>query len=272
MYVSVLDPAGAPVADLSPSDIVIREDAAVREVLRIAPASEPMQIAVLIDDSQAARDYIPDIRRALPPFIQALTADAPHGGRNSVALVTVGERPTIITDYTSDPAQLQKGIGRIFPRSGSGLYLLDGLIEVSRGFLKRGAARPVIVALTTEGPEFSSRYFDLVLKPLAASGAAFHAIAIGPPSSDAGDDARNRAVVLDEGTRASGGRYERVLLSSAVGRVLQQLAAELTHQYLVAYARPPSLIPPERITVSAARPGFTARGTVVNDPTRGGQR
>ena len=34
MYVSVLDEAGAPVPDLGPSDFIVREDNATREVLR----------------------------------------------------------------------------------------------------------------------------------------------------------------------------------------------------------------------------------------------
>jgi len=41
------------------------------------------------------------------------------------------------------------------------------------------------------------------------------------------------------------------------------VAAELTHQYLVTYARPQSLIPPDHATVSAARPGMTARGILI---------
>ena len=58
MYVSVLDEAGAPVADLGPSDFTVREDKAGREVLRVAPADDPMQLAVLVDNSQAARNYM----------------------------------------------------------------------------------------------------------------------------------------------------------------------------------------------------------------------
>ena len=46
---------------------------------------------------------------------------------------------------------------------------------------------------------------------------------------------------------------------------LTQLAAELTHQYKATYARPQSLIPPERVTVAAAKPGITARGTLIKE-------
>jgi hypothetical protein len=263
MYVSVLSEAGAPVPDLGPSDFIVREDNVAREVLRVAPADAPMQVAVLVDNSEAAREDISDIRRALPELVDAMTAAAAAGGKNELSIVTVGERPTILTDYTPDRAQLQKGIARIFAQSMSASYLLEGVIEVSRGFKKREAQRPVIVAITTEGPEYSSRHFDLVLGPLRDAGAAFHALVLGSPSSDIGEDAHNRNVVLAEGTRTTGGRYDNLLASSALPAAMKRVAAELTHQYLVTYARPQSLIPPDHVTVSAARSGMTARGVLM---------
>jgi len=176
-------------------------------------------------------------------------------------LIALADRPTIITDYTSDRAALLKGAQRVFSLPDTGTYLLDGLIEVSRGFTKRDARRPVIVAITTEGPELSDRHFDQVLKPLRASGAAFHALVLGWPVNQEHD----RTVVLGEGTRTTGGRHETLLVSMALAARLKQVAAELMHQYRVTYARPQSLIPPERVTVTAARPGLTARGTLIND-------
>ena len=59
MYVSVLDKAGAPVPDLGPADFIVREDNVAREVLRVAPATDPMQIAILVDNSQAAAQLHP---------------------------------------------------------------------------------------------------------------------------------------------------------------------------------------------------------------------
>jgi VWFA-related protein len=260
MYVSVLNDAGDPVPDLGPSDFVIREDNIAREVLKVAPAEEPMQIAVLVDTSQAARDDIAHIRTALPPFVATLTA-----GRNQVAIIAIGERPTVFTDYTTSAATLKKGIDRIWATPGSGAYLLDAIVEVCRGFKKREAGRPVIVSITTEGPELSNLQHDQVLEPLRASGAAFHAITLGRPSSSLSDEVRNRNIVLDEGPKTTGGRREDLLTSMALGGNLTQLANELTHQYRVTYARPQSLIPPERVTVAAAKPGLTARGTAIKE-------
>ena len=122
-----------------------------------------------------------------------------------------------------------------------------------------------VVAITTEGPEFSSRHFDLVLGPLRETGTAFHVIVVGPLSSDTSDEARNRNIVLDQGPSTTGGRFEHLLTSMALGGKLKQIASDLTHQYRVTFARPQSLIPPERTTVSATKPGLTARGTLVKE-------
>jgi VWA domain-containing protein len=253
------------VPNIGPADLVVREDNVAREVLRVAPADEPMQIEILVDNSQAAREYIRDMRTALPEFVDALLVPNEAGRRNEVGLVALGERPTILTEPTFDAAQLRKGIDRLFSQQGSGTYLLDGIIEVCQGFKKRGALRPVIVAVTTEGPEFSSRHFDLVLNPLHDTGAAFHAVVVGPMVADTSDDARNRSIVLDQGTSTTGGRLDHILTSLALRGKLKQLADDLTHQYRVTFARPQSLIPPERTTVAAVKPKLTARGTLVKE-------
>jgi hypothetical protein len=262
LYVSALNEAGAPVADLAPSDLIVREDNAVREVLSVVPAVDPMQVAILVDTSQGARDAISHIRTALPSFVKALTTG---DIKNEVALIAIGERPTVFTNYTFSQTELKKGIDRIWSVRGAGAYLLDGIIEVCQGFKKRGAQRPVIVAILSEGPELSNRQHDQVLDPLRASGAAFHAITLGRPSTSLSDEARERNIVLDEAPRATGGRREELLTSMALDAKLTQLAAELTHQYKATYARPQSLIPPERVTVAAARPGLTARGTLIKE-------
>ena len=265
MYVSVVNEAGAPVPDLGPADFVVREDNVAREVLRVVPATEPMQIAVLIDTSQTARNDITYMRTALPPFVTALVNPNEGGAKNDVALVAFGERPTIFTDYTTKVGDLQKGINRIWSQQDSGAYLLDALIEVTKGFKKREARRPVIVAIVTEGRELSYRQYDQVLEPLRDSGAPFYALMIGTPSGDISDEGRSRSIVVDRGPNETGGRRDQLLSGMALNDRLKQLATQLTHQYRVTYARPQSLIPPERVTVSTPRAGLIARGTLARE-------
>jgi hypothetical protein len=261
MFASALDASGNPVRNLGPSDFVVREDKVAREVLSVGPAATPMQISLLVDNSQAAEPYVRDYREGLTAFINGIAADA-TGTKHQLAVITLAERPTINTDYTLDLQTAVKGVQRIFATPGSGTYFLDGIIETSQGIARKEFLRPVIVAVLTEGPELSDRPYLAVLEPLKASGAALHVVIVGAPQNNDHD----RAVVLDMGTRETGGRYDNLLSSTALTSRMKQVAAELTHQYRVTYARPQTLIPPEEVTISAAKPGLTVRGTPEKVP------
>jgi len=266
MFVSVVDQTGAPVPDLGPGDFVVREDNLAREVLRVAPADDPMQIALLVDNSTAARDDVVNIRRALPTFLDSMMQPV-RGGRNQIALIALAERPTILSDYTFDRAQLGKATDRLWEQSMSGNYLLDGLMEVTGGFKRREALRPVILAFTTEGPELSTARYQSVLEALAGSNAAFHVISLGTPSVSRDDASVGRDIVVDQGTMRTGGMHERLLTSMSLAAKLQQVANVLNHEYRVTYAHPDSLIPPDKVTVSVRKANLTARGRLAKTQT-----
>ena len=175
VYVSVLDSKGDPATGLAAADFQVREDGVVREVLKAAQATEPLTVALLVDDSQALTPAVQMVREAVNAFITALS------GKAEIAIITFGERPTIAQDYTSDQQKLHDTANRIFPRTGAGAYLMDTIIEVSKGLQKREAARPVIAVLMMEdGVEFSNRHYDQVLDPLAKGRAALHVVSLQP--------------------------------------------------------------------------------------------
>ena len=265
LYVSVVDQNGAPVPNLGPSDFVVKEDNMTREVLRVQPAEDPMQIALLVDTSQAAQDHISHMRQALPGFATDMTNPNAAGRKNEIAVIGIGERPTILSEYSADPAQVKKGIDRIWAQRDSGMYLLDAIVETSKGLQKREAARPVMIAITTAGREYSNLQHDQTIEPLKANAVAFYSMALGQPDSSLYQEARERAIVLDEGPRVTGGYHEQLLTSMALPQKLKQLANVLKNQYKVTYGRPESLIPPEKTTVSAAKAGLVARGTPVKE-------
>jgi VWFA-related protein len=267
MWVSVVDQNGAPVPALTPKDFVVREDNVSREILRVTPADEPMQIALLVDTSQAMRNDVANIRNALQPFITALTKPNEAGRRNQIALIGFGDRPTTLTDYTTEAAALQKGIGRVFPSPGSGPYLLDAIEESAKALKKREAVRPVIVAIAMEAHELSYRSYDIVIDAVKNANVPLYALMIGTPRDDLSDEGRSRQIVLDRGTTETGGRRDQLLTSMALEPRLKVLADQLTHMYRVVYAHPDTLIPPEKITVAARSPELTARGTVVQEKT-----
>jgi Ca-activated chloride channel family protein len=254
VYVGVVDSKGEPAAGLTAQDFRVREDGVAREVLKAGIATEPLSVALLVDDSQAAQPAIQMIREAMDTFFKSLE------GKAEIALVTFGERPTIVVDYTADQKKLHDGAQRIFPRSGAGAYLMDAIVEVSKGMEKRKPRRPVIAVLMMDGGvEFSNRYYPNVLEELDKPAAALHVIALGQPSTSLSDEVRNRNQVVALGTERTGGRREQVLALTAAAPQMKQLANELVNQYVVTYGRPDTLIPPQKIEVTVTKPGLTAR-------------
>lgn len=254
VYVSVVDNNGKPITGLTAADFKVREDNVAREVVSVGPATEPLTISLLIDDSEAAADSIQYMRDALSAFVDRLD------GKAEIAVATVGERPTAQLDYTTSTAALKRTVGRIFQHSGAGAYLLDGIVDVSKGLEKRAPKRPTIIAITIEaGQEFSNRSYQQVLEALTRSRATLHVMAIGRPAASDTDEMRNRNVVIGEGPDKSGGRRDQVLAPLGLKDRMLSLADELTGQYVVQYGRPEQLIPPEKIQVTVSRPGVTVR-------------
>jgi len=260
-YVSAFDEkTRAPVTGLGVRDFVVREDGVAREVLAVTAATSPMAVAILVDNTQAATNNIADIRRGLQSFVKALDGIGP------VSIVGVADRPTILRDYTTSQQQLSDGANRVFAMPDSGATLLDAIVEISRGLEKREEDRAAMVIVTTENTEFSTRHYREVLEALARGGAQLHVVVMNTPAGTAlNDAARNRAHVLDVGPKSSGGTRADILASQAFEGKLKELAAILKSQHRVVYARPQTLIPPEKVEVSAAKPGIVATG----GPARG---
>ncbi|MDQ3170086.1 MAG: VWA domain-containing protein [Acidobacteriota bacterium] len=263
VHISVTDDDGKALA-ITAGDVSIEEDGRAREVLRVEKASDPLQIALLVDDSQAAQSAIAEIRAALKQVIGTVLEANPD---SQIALISFGERPTLLVDYTNSRAQLERGANRIFARPGSGAYMLEAIVSATRGVAKRRAARPHIVVIGTEGVEFSNDHFQRVLDNLSESGATLWALTLtaGPRAGDT-DETRNRAVVLGRGTTASGGRHDQVLANSALPSRLDAVAQLLLNQYAVTFGRPDSLVPPESIAITVSLPG--ARVLAPDTPPR----
>jgi hypothetical protein len=120
------------------------------------------------------------------------------------------------------------------------------------------------VPVVTNGVEFTNRYALDVTRSLLDAGVSLHAVVIGVLDFVTTEE-RERAMLLDTGTRDTGGQHVTLLTEMGLEQALLKVARQLTSQYKVVYGRPESLIPPEKTDVASARPGVTMRGT----PARG---
>lgn len=250
-YASVVDKDGEPVLDLSLKDFIVREDGHAREILSVARDRDPLQIALLVDNSVSMRPQLSQLRKAVMAFIDATRDDV------QLALITLAERPTILVGYTSDRAALRKAAEGIFSYEAAN-YLLDGISETSQGLMKRTTWRSAIAVITGIGPEMSYRQYTEALRFFRAGGASLHVLQLGMGVREQG-----REIVISKGTAETGGRFEDVLLPTALELKSRQLATELSNQYRVTYARPSRLVPPSKIEVRVKRTDLRARGMLL---------
>jgi VWFA-related protein len=254
VLVSALGRNDAPVTDLTAKDLRVREDGVAREVLNVAPADAPQQVALLLDDSQAAQGLVSELRAAALNFVQQLLTANPQ---SAVGVMTFGERPVVQVEYTSSLPVLKRGIERIFPRTGAGSYLLEAIIETANGQKKKLATRPVIVAFAVEdGPEFSTSTHKHVQDALKGAGASLWTIVMPDHGAQAlSNEGRERALVLSDVATSSGGGTRSSLSKQAIDTSFRAIGALLTSQYDVTYGRPDSLVPPTKREISVTRSG-----------------
>jgi hypothetical protein len=265
VYVSVTTRDQAPIEGLAASDFVVREDGVAREVLRVAPAPPPTHVALLADDTEAAQSVITDIRQGFTAFARTMAMAEPTPAQG---LTTFGDRPTRAVAYALDTTALMQGIGRLFSRPGSGSQFIDAVIEEAAELRRQQAARPVLVAVVVEaGAEFSTSLHSRVEDALKAAGASLWTVAFtsGNQPLDS-PETRERAQVLTDVARMSGGDARSVLSRQAITQALGRVATQILSRYDVVYARPDTLIPPAKLQVEVKRsgarvaaPGWTGR-------------
>lgn len=260
LFVSAVNDKGEPVEGLGPDAFVVREDGRRREILRVSRATEPLDIALIVDNSQATADEITFIRDGVSKFVAAM--DIEH----RIAIIGLAERPTVLVQYTTDKMQLGTAAGRLFSIASSGMTLLDALYETSRGLRRRESLRAAFIPVITDGTEFTNRYSRDVVKELRESGAALHVVAIGRfPYSDE-HAIRERSFLLDDGPKATGGQRIQLLIANPLASTMERLARELSSQYKVVYARSDSLYNTGAVEITPGRAGITVRGTPAREP------
>ena len=267
LAVAVLDGDGAPVPGLNPSDFVVREDGGRREVLRVSPDTAPLQIALLVDTSEAAARAVGDFRKGLRAFIDAMD----DGDR--IAIIGFGGRPQILAASTPERAPLLDAADGLFSSAGTAAYLLDALSETAEGFVKRAANRPVMVVLATEGLDHSHANVTSVLRTLEDAAITVHTVVLtgssyGNRFGRAGGNPLaqwriDRDQVLQRAPVLTGGRRRDLLAHTGVEHTLRAVAAELRSRYLVVYAAPRTLIPPDGVDVRVNRDDVSVRGIPV---------
>src|SRR6476646_11151885 len=110
VIVGVLDAAGMPITDLTMADLRLREDGVDREIVSVKLSSQPLQVALLADTTQAAESLIQDVRTSLAGFVQQVRKNSPD---TLISLAEFGQAAVSLVPFVSDAAALNNGINKL---------------------------------------------------------------------------------------------------------------------------------------------------------------
>ena len=257
-FVHVMNLAGQPVSDVTQEEFQVEESGREGRVIAARNGSEPMKVALLVDNGNAMRagQAVNSLRDAVAAFLEALPP------QHAVSLFTVGGQVRRLVDFTTDRAELIEAGRGIFTDQADGVRFVDAVRETLERRYDGDEAWPVFVALLSDGSEASAfmnerrqlRFFE----ELGAAGAMIH---VAQWTAAGQGSTTSYALNL---TRNTGGSYRSVAVATGMVRAMAELAAdlgahydEMASRYVVVYERPDP--PGRRVRVSVTRPAVGVR-------------
>ena len=170
--VAVTNSAGVPLRGLKASNFVVYEDGKPQEIVDFSTASEPFEVALVLDTSGSTRNDLQLIQRAAADFIASLRPGdrvaliAYNTDRKDGAAFAASE---ILSRLTDDRNVLRAAVERVRTSNGTPYY--DSLIQVAEKiFAQRPSeafrGRRALVALTDGVDSTSAFDFSLAKSEL----------------------------------------------------------------------------------------------------------
>ena len=143
------------------------------------PSDKPVRIVLIVDATEAIRQPIGQIRKALASSVQDIDV------RHEMMLVSVAGTPQIRVRPTGDREQVLKSVNGIFGTSGAN-RMHRTIDDLFHRFAQPADRRPVFVVVTTEGFESTENVnmqeIAHVTNHFVDSGGTLHAIRLVVPT------------------------------------------------------------------------------------------
>lgn len=246
VYVTAVDPQGAPVAGLVQENFRVAEDGIPQEVRVFGRESElPLSIVVAVDSSLSTRTNLKLELESARRFIHSIMRK-----QDALALYQFDAEVIELVRFTSNLRAIDRALDRV--RVGSATALYDAVYLGSEALEKR-EGRKVLVVITDGGDTLSQVSYAEALRAAQQSEAIVYSIIIVPIESSAGRNTGGEHALIQMSTD-TGGKYYYAKSFPELDRVFRQISDQLRTQYLLGYYPKPRVSDSDfrRIEVSLA--------------------
>lgn len=264
IYVAAVDPLNKPVTGLGKDTWAVREDNQDRAIVDAKPATDPLDVILLIDTSVNLQPSVSDVRAGLLAFATTLFA-----GPSPVTLSIVdvaGADPTV-ADSKKTLDDVTKVLSKTFADRAGGVVMIDAMNDAAKKLAKAPTPRRAIVVVNLDGvPDNSANDMQRLIPTLIASNASLWAVTYQNTASKGisnggssgagaagagvnlggvgqGDVGAAVEYILSKAPEATGGRRDQLTTSTALTDSLTRIANSIQGQYAITYARPDNKTP-----------------------------
>jgi hypothetical protein len=280
VYAIAIDSDNKLVTDLRKDEWAIREDGTDRPVVDLKPATDPIDLVLIIDTSQTAAASISDLRTGLQAFATTLFAGpAPV----TMSVTDVSGSSVMVAKDQKSADDVDKVLARTVQDQTQNTVALEAIDEAAKKLGKSPTPRRAIVVVNMDGvPEGSSLDSPSAIRSIVASGASLWVVTYenndtkamrlrGGSGSTVGGKSQggvgtgnvggSRETVLVRVPPATGGLRAVLSTPSALPDTLTAIGSAIVGQYAVTYARPDGPLP------KVVQMGDTRQGVKVIYPS-----
>lgn len=276
IYVAAIDPLKKPVAGLTKDTWAVQEDGQNQPIVDVKPATDPIDVYLLIDTSVNLTPSVSDVREALEAFAQALFAgSAPV----TMSVMDVAQGDPTVVNSKKTLADVTKELSKTYADRTGSVVMLEAINDAAKKLAKSPNARRAIVLVNIDGvSETSSEDPNQVIQSLIASNASLWAVTyqnaasmnINNGGSSGAGVAGNGVTgsvgngnvgqvlssLLSQAPEGTGGLRDEITTSTALKASLTDIANVILGQYAVTYTRSDSNTA-KTVQLGNAKPGVT---------------
>ncbi|MBI1789704.1 MAG: VWA domain-containing protein [Acidobacteria bacterium] len=253
LHATALDPAGLLLMDLPPASFQVFENGVRQKLQTFRREDVPVSLGLIIDNSASMRDKREQVIAAALALIEASNRE------DEAFVVNFAESPSLAVDFTSDAANLKRGLlSRIGSEGGTAMRdAVYTAIEHVRG--RNQKDKRVLLVVTDGNDNCSTRSLEGLVR--AAQQAETLVYAVGLLNDESPGEAAKARRELDILARATGGQAYYPKETAEIREIAPRIAHEIRSQYILAYH--PSNQDPDgafrQIRVLVDRPGAAIR-------------